>query len=586
VAEEDFRAFIQHDQAASKSFEELYASRLELRALTCTQGLTIGRFTTIATIKSLPLSRNCFTTQDMELQQYLGIRQIAVRLSQPPLKPLLPLGPFAILQTGYGPQSYNDISATASGAGIAVLQGSLGKFISIEIPGGKKIADLPTITDAFGQFSLSPNGRVIAIKTRSSGVLFFDTETGAKLWDAKEINQFFAWLPEISVALVNNTQLGTLSYIDFNTGKIEPHTFNLRNQSWALSTSTSPSRVLVGTANVFSLIEHERTTEGIKGTIIKEFHTKQGHGVTSSTPTLMLGGKAIVFISSRDFMAIDLETGKETFWPTGEFLLNKYGKLSETKLMVDSHEVSGVGFKPWVFDIEQSTLSPVKSQEVYLGPVSELVGRTGFMRMEGGTNMWLGDEIIAGDPQPLATLLSTYNVERQIARLEAMTQANGVDSLRIRQNMGLPATITAPSPVVSPIADLVKDAQVEAVGVYQGGKGDSRTTPDGRKIGPVEVRIRRSAKPVVLILSSYEPVRWMLKLDSGAKLAAVLVSGYYPSEVDGAGATRIVMIGGTYAYKLDSPQYNALNREIIRWVGKSIGVFQGRYDGGSFSVGQ
>ena len=137
----------------------------------------------------------------------------------------------------------------------------------------------------------------------------------------------------------------------------------------------------------------------------------------------------------------------------------------------------------------------------------------------------------------------------------------------------------------SPIANLARDAQVEAVGVYQGGTGATRTT-GGRKTGNVEVRIRRSAKPMVLVLSSYEPVRWELISEPGARLAAVLVSGYYPSQVVGAGSARIIMAGNAYAYKLGSPEYNNLNQETIKWTGKSIGVFQGRYEGGTFSVGE
>lgn len=104
-------------------------------------------------------------------------------------------------------------------------------------------------------------------------------------------------------------------------------------------------------------------------------------------------------------------------------------------------------------------------------------------------------------------------------------------------------------------------------------------------MGAVEVSIRRSSKPVVLVLSSYEPVLWRLKLESGAKLSAVLVSGYYDSQVVGAGSARIVKIGSNHAYKSGGAEYNALNLEVLRLTGKTIGIFQGRYEGASFSTG-
>jgi hypothetical protein len=80
-------------------------------------------------------------------------------------------------------------------------------------------------------------------------------------------------------------------------------------------------------------------------------------------------------------------------------------------------------------------------------------------------------------------------------------------------------------------------------------------------------------------------VRWMLVPEPGAQLAAVLVSGYYPSQVAGAGSARVIMAGDAYAYKQDSGQYEALNRQVLRFVGKGIGLFQGRYEGSNFSVG-
>lgn len=45
------------------------------------------------------------------------------------------------------------------------------------------------------------------------------------------------------------------------------------------------------------------------------------------------------------------------------------------------------------------------------------------------------------------------------------------------------------------------------------------------------------------------------------------------------------MTGSTYAYKIGTKEYNTLNQETTRWTGKSIDVFQGRYEGSSFSVG-
>jgi hypothetical protein len=150
-----------------------------------------------------------------------------------------------------------------------------------------------------------------------------------------------------------------------------------------------------------------------------------------------------------------------------------------------------------------------------------------------------------------------------------------------------PVAYSAPSPSAypaptGPIAALAKSAQMEAVDVYQGANGQAR---GGDRTGDVQVRVRRSARPIVLILSSYERVRWNLVMEPGAQLSAVLVSGYYPSQVIGAGSARVVTSGSTYAYKNGSSEYAALERDVLRLTGKRIDIFQGRYEGISFSVG-
>jgi hypothetical protein len=132
---------------------------------------------------------------------------------------------------------------------------------------------------------------------------------------------------------------------------------------------------------------------------------------------------------------------------------------------------------------------------------------------------------------------------------------------------------------------LPRGAQVEGIGVYQGRSQGVGSLPGLRRTGNIEVRVRRSSRPIVVVLASYEAVRWTLIPEPGARIAAVLLSGYHPSEVVGAGRARVVNSGSAYAYKIDSREYMALNRDVARMVGQGIGLFQGRYEGAQFSVG-
>ena len=80
-------------------------------------------------------------------------------------------------------------------------------------------------------------------------------------------------------------------------------------------------------------------------------------------------------------------------------------------------------------------------------------------------------------------------------------------------------------------------------------------------------------------------MRWRLTPEPGAKIAAVLVSSYKASEVEGAGSARVIVIGNMHAYKNGTTEFNDLERQVFRLTGKHISLFQGAYNGVSFSVG-
>jgi hypothetical protein len=230
----------------------------------------------------------------------------------------------------------------------------------------------------------------------------------------------------------------------------------------------------------------------------------------------------------------------------------------------------GEGPRTLVYSISRRALAPVDTAQVsprrivYL-PALKKQGLINDRKIELMDALPVLEEMPAS--QFAADMQNIAN-QRKLAQFEK------------QQISGLPAGFAGNAP----LAELARNALVEGVGVYQGGPG-APPAPGARRTGYVEVRIRPSAKPIVLVLSSYEPVRWMLITERGAQLAAVLVSGYHPSQVVGAGNARVINTGSAYAYKMDGQDYQALNRDVARMVGKGIGLFQGRYEGGQFNVG-
>jgi hypothetical protein len=100
----------------------------------------------------------------------------------------------------------------------------------------------------------------------------------------------------------------------------------------------------------------------------------------------------------------------------------------------------------------------------------------------------------------------------------------------------------------------------------------------------VRVQLSPSSTPVVLVLASYEPVRWVVQ-PNGAQVSAVLLSGYYHSAVTGVGNVPQLRIGRSYAYAATSSEYVQLRTLVMQYTGsRPIRSFQGAYSGLQFTV--
>jgi hypothetical protein len=191
------------------------------------------------------------------------------------------------------------------------------------------------------------------------------------------------------------------------------------------------------------------------------------------------------------------------------------------------------------------------------------------------------DTIEAGDP----VAVNDYIEQRELEVVKERNMRQAVMASRQAVGGGAPVLECGSKGIYpGPVADLGKSARVEAIGVYESSDG-VHGVGIARKAGTVQVRVRKSAKPLILSLSSYEPVRWVLTLEPGAELAAVLTSGFHTSEVLGAPNVRAYAIGRYYAYKRGSNEFASLDREVRCWTGKSVDVFQGSYSGESFVTG-
>jgi predicted esterase len=139
------------------------------------------------------------------------------------------------------------------------------------------------------------------------------------------------------------------------------------------------------------------------------------------------------------------------------------------------------------------------------------------------------------------------------------------------------------------------DAELHVAGIY---------FPDRNIRGkPVEVEVRSTPKPVVLVLTSYSEAVWHVKSDPGARIKAVLVGSRSPQEVDGLPANvpvyRFCPDATAYffdrrgpasdketffAYQWNTIEYRRMVETLNRMTRQPISTFQGEYTGTSFVV--
>jgi hypothetical protein len=116
----------------------------------------------------------------------------------------------------------------------------------------------------------------------------------------------------------------------------------------------------------------------------------------------------------------------------------------------------------------------------------------------------------------------------------------------------------------------------------------------------VHVKMIRTDKPIILALTAYESVRWVVEVAPGAKLTKVILGGSHDQEITG------VNVSVTHTYRCgptdprarsdllmyecrskEDPRYVKLAVKLRAMTGLDIKSFQGKavYDGKPFIVG-
>jgi len=220
--------------------------------------------------------------------------------------------------------------------------------------------------------------------------------------------------------------------------------------------------------------------------------------------------------------------------------------------------------------------------------------------------MLVAGAAMAADPAPAsrpvsapATAPATAPAPGEIARL---VEQLGSERLALREaatnrlvEIGQPAesalrrATTHKDPEVrirvEAILEEIDPREVHVVGLYEG-CGAVHGGGQNRQPGTAEVHVRKKAKLLTIVLCSYEPVKWTLKVDDGCTVERVVLSGYYAQKLEGeaprgAKLTALSLLAGDrdafYAYSRDEESYAKMVAAVRARTGPKIKTFQGIY---------
>lgn len=564
--------------------------KLKARALACAGTYSPSWLTTTAEIRNNLDAVSCFSEQDDLLAKWIGIRLAGKVLAQPPLNNDTRI-PSHISGSEFIQSAY-----FAKNSGTALLE-TLKSIQIVDIHQNKILFSEKKNDQSIGR--LSPNGRIF-ITGRDNTISLRESETGVVLVDIPFTRPHqFEWLDD-RTAFYKNSDSGNDLIIDFDSGLEITAASDRSNAEKAIAAPNTKDTYILFDRGVLTKIRLDRRKTHPS---LERAETKP---TQSSSLSLNTSGSTADdlhhFSAVPQLTIVDLQTLK-----TEQRSLDPF-RLSEATATPDPDGIIISGHIPanrrgarshYIYSISKQTLRPIDQSQlhstryVYIPSIKRQgiiddnqITLLGQLPTQGeiAVDAFVSNAVIEASQYQLEQASEQHD-SRALLREQLVAQRYKQADPTAAWDSSFRSRHDNPTTRNARLGNLARDARIEAIGVYQGLAGKMSST-EGRKMGNAEVVVRSSSSPLVLVLSSYEPVNWKLSIASGAKVAAILLSSYYTSKVEGSGSIPVFQAGTAYAHKHGSTEYHNLNQQTEGWTGKAIDMFQGRYEGGSFLVNQ
>jgi len=573
-AKRAFDALAQAQSYDAGQIDKEFRDRFKMRALECAHGYAPSWSDGEDAIRAHLSDTACFERSDQALAQWIGLRHAGLLLAAPPLRPVpAKPAPYLVAADRISEGSF------ARRAGIAVLH--TGKQHEVfDLGSGQRLQAIERGGRSFVG-DISDNGRLLSLN-QDQGTVVLDLERGKPLLRLDNINgQKLFWVGAAGALYVPQNERAPL-FVDLLSGRQSPIPTSMGAVGALAPTPVAGRYALLGFTR-HALIDVTRDAQGWRASLAQEVEPGEVvgswlRGNANADDTLYIGqqnGPATLDLRTLQARRIDLKP----------LMIGMVVPTPDPDLIyLSGNYRTGSGFEhqPLLYSLGKRTLAPAQvskrlsSTLVYLPSIKRNALRDDF-------KLTLLDDLRGAAPVDAATYLQGLPVVEPPPPPAMTGDDAAAAALRaaLMADAGRSGRASLPDPA---LAIQARVADIETVGVYEGEGAVHGAGSSVRQPGTVQVRVKRG-RPVILVLTSYEPVNWVVKPEPGATVLAVLRGGYYPSQVQGAGNARLTDLGRFYAYKRGDAAYDRLDAEVKRLSGKSIDRFQGTYRGQDFEVG-
>lgn len=533
---------------------------LQGRVIECAKGVAPSWRDSAADVRSTLKDVTCFAVKDQQMLAWLRRMHVGTHL----LRPAEPIESTSLVASVLLDQEISRVRLPERGS-IALASHPQG-WTLIDLRTGTKVREGKDADRWSARRPvLSRNGHVAVMAPEKGRLVVEETASGRLLEDlgaggVSSVN----WISD-TMAILNSASQRKSLLVDYSTGREAELPIEGIDFYWGALTTPVPGEYLLNGQASLRLVRIDSTEAALSVTSLREVRL-EGMLVYEDASALSSDGRTFLTKVGR-MTVVNVASAEASALDTGLFLVTSAlphadpGKFFLTAVADDRRRPAG-----FVLDVPQRTLARLSEAGDGRARWQYWPAARKYVTTSGRALRVVDSPPPTETAEPLATLAARALQAENERKLAAVEQ---------------PGTVQRGAP---PLLAVPAGSRVLAVGAYESRAG-SHGVGRPRVAGAIDVTVMRTGYPVVLVLSSYEPVNWRIQLAPGAALSAVLLFGYHESSVVGQGGARIHRGGTLYAYNRQSSEFERLNREVAKLTGLDINHFQGVYAATNFSVG-